>query len=358
MSQSSFDPYRLIWPFIRLIDPERAHGLAVRALELGVMPAPHIPQDDVLQVRLWGMDFPNPVGLAAGFDKDARVHRQMLAQGFGFVEVGSITPRPQPGNPKPRLFRLESDRGVINRMGFNSEGHEASVRRLQSRDHGNGIVGVNLGKNKETQDGAADYEIGARNFGPLADFMVINVSSPNTPGLRALQGPQALRDLLSRTKTALNEATQTCRTPPLLLKIAPDLTDEDKADIAHVSQDVGIDGLIVTNTTIERPETLSSPYRTEGGGLSGRPLYEASTRVLSEMYAATGGKMVLVGVGGIEDGRGAYEKILAGASLVELYSAMVYQGPALASRVNRELAELLKADGFASVLHAVGQGGA
>jgi len=355
MFQKIFDPYCLIWPFVRLIDPETAHGLAIRALETGMVPAPAKVQDDVLEVRLWGMNFPNPVGLAAGFDKDARVHAQMLNQGFGFVEVGSITPRPQPGNPKPRLFRLERDRAVVNRMGFNSEGHDASFKRLQQRDRTRGIVGVNLGKNKTSEDAATDYEMGARVFGPLADFMVINVSSPNTPGLRALQGPEPLRDLLGRTKTALLEATKACRTPPLLLKIAPDLTDEDKADIAHVSQEVAIDGLIVTNTTIERPDTLTSSHKGETGGLSGRPLFEASTRVLAEMYSATKGEMPLIGVGGIEDGRGAYEKILAGASLVELYSAMIYRGPGLAAQVNRELADILKAEGFASVLHAVGQ---
>lgn len=358
MSKNLFNPYRFIWPIVRLLDPEKAHGLAVRALQAGLLPAPAAIDEDVLKVRLWDMDFANPVGLAAGFDKDAQVHAQMLAQGFGFVEVGSITPQPQPGNPKPRLFRLERDRAVINRMGFNSQGHATSVRRLQNRDRGRGIVAVNLGKNKETEDAAADYEIGARNFGPLADFLVINISSPNTPGLRALQGPEPLRELLSRTKAALQEATKDCRTPPLVLKIAPDLTDEDKADIAHVSQGVGIDGLIVTNTTLERPDTLCSAHRGEGGGLSGRPLFEASTRVLGEMYAQTKGKMVLIGVGGIEDGRGAYEKILAGASLVELYSAMIYQGPGLAAQINRELSALLKADGFASVQQAVGQKGA
>jgi len=355
-----FDPYRFVWPFVRLLDPETAHGLAVRALETGLVPTPPPHEDDVLKVRLWNLVFPNPVGLAAGFDKDARVHGPMLDQGFGFVEVGSITPQPQLGNPKPRLFRLESDRGVINRMGFNSEGHAASVARLQQRDRTRGIVGVNLGKNKTTEDAAADYEVGARTFAHLADFMVINVSSPNTPGLRALQGAEVLRDLLARTKNALSTgATEHgVERPPLLLKIAPDLTDEDKADIAHVSMDVGIDGLIVTNTTIERPDTLTSAHKGEGGGLSGRPLREASTRVLGEMYAATQGKMVLVGVGGIENGRDAYTKILAGASLVELYSAMIYEGSGLAARVNRELAEILKADGFASVLHAVGQHGA
>ena len=356
MLNSSSHYYRLLWPLVRLLDPETAHGLAVRALELGLTPRPASVDDPVLHTTLWGLDFPNPVGLAAGFDKDARVHDQMLAQGFGFVEVGSITPDPQPGNDKPRLFRLEQDGAVINRMGFNSEGHAASMARLQTRDRARGIVGVNLGKNKHTEDAAADYEIGARHFGPLADFMVVNVSSPNTPGLRALQGPAVLRELLRRTKAALSDVCVGCQKPPLLLKIAPDLTDEDKADIAHVAVETGIDGLIVTNTTIERPKSLQSPHRGEGGGLSGRPLFATSTQVLREMYQATGGALPLVGVGGIEDGGGAYEKILAGASLVELYSAMVYQGPGLAARVNRELATLLKADGFAAINDAVGKG--
>lgn len=354
-SDSSF-PYRVVWPLVRLIDPERAHGLAVRALEWGVIPEPLAPGDPALRVQLWGMNFPNPVGLAAGFDKDARVYRQMLAQGFGFVEVGSITPAPQPGNPRPRLFRLEEDGAVINRMGFNSEGHATAQARLEKRDRSRGIVGVNLGKNKLTEDAAADYEKGARAFGRLADFLVINVSSPNTPGLRALQGAGVLRELLGHTQAALRGACEGTTVPPLLLKIAPDLTDEDKADIAHVALDVGIDGLIVTNTTIERPATLKSIHKAELGGLSGRPLFAASTRVLAEMYKATEGRLPLVGVGGIEDGRGAYEKILMGASLVELYSAMVYAGPAIGARVAAELAQLLKADGFSSVAAAVGKG--
>jgi len=350
------DFYRMAWPLVRLLDPERAHSFAVRALDMGLIPAPCVVEDPVLSVKLWGLDFPNPVGLAAGFDKDARVHAAMLAQGFGFVEVGSITPQPQPGNPKPRLFRLEEDRAVINRMGFNSAGHEASRARLQTRNRACGIVGVNLGKNKLTEDAAADYEIGARTFGPLADFIVVNVSSPNTPGLRALQGADALRDVLKRTQTALAEVTQGQGRPPLVLKIAPDLTDEDKADIARVVLETGIDGLIVSNTTIDRADGLQSRHKGQGGGLSGRPLFEASTRVLSEMYELTQGRVPLIGVGGIEDGRGAYEKILKGASLVEVYSAMIYQGPALVAQINRDLADLLKADGFAHVSDAVGRG--
>jgi len=355
-TRSEFNFYQLVWPFVRLLNAEFSHGLAVKALEMGLVPRPAKVDDSILQQQLWGLNFPNPVGLAAGFDKDARVHGQMLDQGFGFVEVGSITPNPQPGNPKPRLFRLEEDGAVINRMGFNSEGHEASIQRLKSRDRSRGLVGVNLGKNKLTEDAAADYEIGARNFGALSDFMVINVSSPNTPGLRALQGPDVLRELLTRTQAALIEATQDCTTPPLLLKIAPDLTDEDKADISAVALETKIDGLIVTNTTIERPDTLKSSHKAETGGLSGRPLFDSSTRVLSEIFKATKGQLPLVGVGGIEDGQGVFQKILAGASLVELYSAMVYQGPAMAARVNGELADILKAEGFASVTDAIGKG--
>jgi len=351
-----FGLYQCLWPLVRLLDAEFSHGLAVRALEMGVVPKPAQVDSSVLAQTLWGLPFPNPVGLAAGFDKDARVHGQMLDQGFGFVEVGSITPQPQPGNPKPRLFRLEQDGAVINRMGFNSEGHAASIKRLHKRDRARGIVGVNLGKNKLTEDAAADYEIGARNFATLADFIVINVSSPNTPGLRALQGPEILRELLTRTQLALNEASKDSITPPLLLKIAPDLTDEDKADISAVALETGIDGLIVTNTTIERPATLISNHKGQIGGLSGRPLFGPSTQVLAEICAATKGQLPLIGVGGIENGQGAYEKILAGASLVELYSAMVYQGPGMAARVNRELAERLTADGFASVADAVGKG--
>lgn len=347
--------YKTIWPLIRLLDPEFSHGLALQALKIGMVPKPDKVTDTILKQDLWGLNFPNPVGLAAGFDKDARVHKQMLDQGFGFVEIGSVTPNPQPGNPKPRLFRLEEDGAVVNRMGFNSEGHVASMARLKDRDRNDGIVGVNLGKNKLTEDAAADYEIGARNFGALADFMVINVSSPNTPGLRALQGPDILRELLTRTQAALAEVTPKETRPPLLLKIAPDLTDEDKADISAVALETGIDGLIVTNTTIERPDSLTSRHKAETGGLSGRPLFEASTRVLAEIYRATKGQLPLIGVGGIEDGRGAFEKILAGASLVELYSAMVYQGPAMAAQVNRELADILKAEGFASVADAVGK---
>lgn len=351
--------YNLVWPLVRLMGAEDAHALAIRALQWGLIPTPIADDPPELGQTLWGRHFPNPIGLAAGFDKNAEVHQQMLAQGFGFVEVGSVTPKAQPGNPKPRLFRLESDRGVINRMGFNNDGMDAVAARLKGRaqvSSGGGIVGVNLGKNKTTEDAAADYELGVRKFAALADFLVINISSPNTPGLRALQGPEPLRELLGRTRKALADSNGHDARPPLLLKIAPDLTDEDKADIAAEVLNAGIDGLIVTNTTTQRPDGLSDPNSQEAGGLSGRPLLEMSTRVLGEMYAATDGKIPLIGVGGIEDGRGAFDKILAGASLVEFYSAMVYEGPGLVRTIKRELAEILKAEGFANVADAVGKG--
>ena len=346
--------YKFIWPFVRLLDAEQAHSLALFALKSSLVPVPKPFNPPELGVSLWGMTFPNPIGLAAGFDKNAEVFEKMLDQGFGFVEVGSVTPRPQAGNPRPRLFRLEKDRAVINQMGFNNQGHAMVASRINARKPDGGIVGVNLGKNKDSSDAAADYEAGATIFSPLADFLVINISSPNTPGLRALQGQEPLKELLARTIAARDSVASSGGHTPILLKIAPDLTDEDKSDIAEVSIDAGVDGLIISNTTIERPDTLTDPYRVEGGGLSGRPLFEMSTRVLSEMYVATDGKIPLVGVGGVEDGRGAYEKIINGASLVELYSAMVFEGPDVVETIKRELVDCLKSDGFESVVDAIG----
>ncbi len=346
------DWYRLISPALQTIDPETAHGLAIRALRAGLVPRPKRVDDPVLAQRLWGLDFPNPVGLAAGFDKHAEAPDALLAQGFGFVELGGVTPRPQPGNPRPRLFRLTEDGAVINRMGFNSIGLEVVRARLAARAR-RGIVGVNLGKNKDTADAAADYVAGATALAPHADFLVINVSSPNTPGLRALQSRDALRGLVARTQQAVASASPS-GAPPLLLKIAPDLTEEDRRDIAGVVIETGIDGLVVSNTTIARPATLRSPHRNETGGLSGRPLFEPSTALLAEMYRLTGGRVTLVGVGGIASGADAYRKIRAGASLVQLYTALVYQGPGLVAVLLRDLAALLRADGFGSVADAVG----
>ncbi|PWC82813.1 dihydroorotate dehydrogenase [Azospirillum sp. TSH100] len=351
------DLYPLAGPLLFRFDPETAHGLTIKALKTGLVPPARGKDEPALHTRVWEMDFANPVGLAAGFDKNAEVVDAMLNLGFGFVEPGSVTPRPQPGNPRPRLFRLIGQRAVINRMGFNNEGLEAFAQRLERRrDSGKrapGIVGANLGKNKDTVDAADDYVIGVRRLAPLADYLVVNVSSPNTPGLRALQGRDPLRALLERVL----EARASCglaRNPPLLLKIAPDLTVEDKSDIAAVALESGIDGLIVSNTTIARPDSIPAAMRGEAGGLSGAPLFEASTSVLREIYALTGGKLPIVGVGGVATGADAYAKIRAGASLVQLYSAMVYAGPAVVHRIRRELAELLRRDGFRSVAEAVG----
>ena len=344
------DLYPLVGPLLRSLDAERAHGLTIKALKAGLVPPASLPDDPILRVKVWGRDFPNPIGLAAGFDKNAEVPDAMLGLGFGFVEIGSVTPRAQPGNPRPRLFRLKEDEGVINRLGFNCEGLPAAAPRLAARPR-RGIVGVNLGKNKDTVDAAADYELGAAALGPYADYLVCNVSSPNTPGLRALQGKQPLQELIGRVQLVLKELPDP---PPLVLKIAPDITDEDKRDIAEVALATGIAGLIVGNTTITRPATLRSASKGETGGLSGRPLFALSTAVLADMYRATGGGIPLVGTGGIASGADAYAKIRAGASLVQLYSALVYQGPALIGRMARDLAALLRRDGFTSLAQAVG----
>ncbi|WP_337995942.1 quinone-dependent dihydroorotate dehydrogenase [Oleispirillum naphthae] len=356
------DLYPLIKPLVMRFDPECGHAFAIRALRLGLVPPQPRIAEPVLATRVFGLDFPNPVGLAAGFDKDAAVADAMLAQGFGYVEVGSVTPRPQPGNPKPRLFRLVPDRAVINRMGFNNQGMEAMAARLAARRR-RGIVGVNLGKNKDTERAVDDYVAGARRLAPYADYLAVNVSSPNTPGLRALQSREPLVEILAGVRAVLDGiAAAGGRRPPLLLKIAPDLTPEDLADIAAVALgdgmdlaegETGVDGLIVTNTTWAR-DGLKSPLRSEQGGLSGAPLMEPSTSVLAAMYRLTQGLLPLVGVGGISTGADAYAKIRAGASLVQLYTAMVFDGPAVGAKVARELAECLKADGFAHVADAVG----
>jgi dihydroorotate dehydrogenase len=345
------NPYDLAFPLIRRLDPERAHRLTIGALSMGIGPVQREPDAPILASRVFGLDFPNPLGLAAGFDKNAEAWRATLRMGFGFVEVGSITPRPQPGNPRPRLFRLTEDEAVINRMGFNNRGMAVAARNLAGRRQG--ILGVNIGKNKETEDPVADYVACARELGPLADYMVVNVSSPNTPGLRALQDKAQLTAIVDAVYGTLRE---TCGrdAPPLLVKIAPDLTMQDCEDIADVALQSSIAGLIVSNTTIDRPDSLKSANRHEAGGLSGRPLFEPSTRLLRTMYRLTEGHLPLIGVGGISSGRDAYEKIRAGASLFQIYTAFVYQGPLLISRIKGELGALLREDGFDRLDSAVG----
>jgi dihydroorotate dehydrogenase len=319
-------------------------------MKTGLVPAQPCDDDPILGVRLLGRDFPNPLGLAAGFDKNAEVPDAMLAQGFGFVEVGTVTPRPQPGNPRPRLFRLVEEGAVINRMGFNNQGAEAVAARLGKRRR-SGIVGVNIGKNKTTEDAAADYVKGVQALGPLADFLVINVSSPNTPGLRALQSRGPLQELIVRTQEAVAALPTP---PPLLLKIAPDLTDDDLADVAEVALACRLDGLIVSNTTIGRPPGLRSAQRHQEGGLSGPPLFDLSTQILGKVYTLTAGRMPLIGVGGVASAADAYAKIRAGASLVQLYTALIYQGTSLVTRIKRELAVMLRRDGFGRLTDAVG----
>ncbi|TAN48218.1 MAG: quinone-dependent dihydroorotate dehydrogenase [Rhodospirillales bacterium] len=347
------DLYSLAWPFLKLIDPEEAHGLALKVLSSGLFPTLARSDPPGLGIDLWGKHFPNPVGLAAGFDKNAEAADALLRLGFGFVEVGTVTPQPQTGNPRPRLFRLVEDKAIINRMGFNNDGAVAVRSRLVRQKKLPGIVGVNLGKNKTTEDAASDYEKGIILLAPLAGYLVVNISSPNTPGLRALQGRDALTTLLGRVRTTL-KMTMPEDTPPLLVKVAPDLMAEDRKDIAEVAMANGIDGLIVSNTTIARQQGLRSKFATEAGGLSGQPLFKPSTEVLADFYRLTQGKMPLVGVGGIASGADAYAKIRAGASLVQVYSAMIYRGPGIAERIKRELYLLLRRDGFSHVQEAVG----
>lgn len=355
---SSLSLYAWLRPIIFALAPESAHRLTLLALRSGATFPGALPASAQarLRTRVWGLEFANPLGLAAGFDKDAEVADALLRSGFGFVEIGSVTPRPQPGNPKPRVFRLAEDRALINRLGFNSAGLarvEANLRRRRAAAPEGGVIGVNLGRNKESVDAGADYLAGLRALAPLADYLVINVSSPNTPGLRALQGRDQLAALLAPLRAALSERGAGLG-PPLLLKIAPDLTAEDRADIAEVALAQGLDGLIVSNTTIARPAGLKSRFRGEAGGLSGAPLFAPSTALLAEMYRLTGGRLPIVGVGGVASGAEAYAKIRAGASLVQLYTGLVYGGPGLPRRILTELAALLRHDGFATVAEAVG----
>ncbi len=353
------DSYRVIGPLVRLFPAEFSHNLTLAALRLGLAPAQRGGDDDILATRLWGRDFANPIGLAAGFDKNAQVIDAMLGLGFGFVEIGSVTPLAQPGNPKPRLFRLADDEAVINRLGFNNDGMErVAVRLRHRRDRGGrtGILGVNLGKNKDSPDAVGDYVAGARALSEFADYLVVNVSSPNTPGLRDLQDRGALEELLTAVRAARDE-TVSAAPPPLVVKIAPDLDPDQLADIADLAMSGLVEGVMVGNTTIERPATLKSRHWGESGGLSGKPLFELSTAVLGRLHGLTGGKVVLVGVGGVSSGADAYAKIRAGASLVGLYSALVYQGPGLVSRIKAELSQLLRADGLGHVSDAVGLDG-
>ncbi len=349
--------FRLARPLLHLLDPEVAHGVTVWALKHGLAPASSTVDDAILSTQVWGLEFSNPLGLAAGFDKDAEVADAMLALGFGFVEAGTVTPLPQPGNPRPRLFRLPEDGGVINRFGFNSKGLAAFTARLKERRDGGtarGIVGANVGKNRDATDAAADYAKGVEVTCGLADYLVCNLSSPNTPGLRNLQARDQMQEVITRVLESRARATGSGRVPPLLVKVGPDLDNDAIRDIAEVALATKIDGLIVGNTTLDRPASLRSGHAREAGGLSGLPLLEKANACLAEMYRCTGGRLPIIGCGGVASGAHAYAKIRAGASLVQLYSALVYHGPGLITQIKRELAQHLRADDFKSVAAAVG----
>ena len=351
--------YPLIRPLAFALDPERAHRATIAALKLVPKHHPtHFPQS--LKSTVAGLEFATPVGLAAGFDKDAQVPEEMLDLGFGFVEVGTLTPRPQEGNPKPRLFRLSRDRAVINRMGFNNSGQPAAFQRLLECTHLHGVIGVNVGANKDSDDRISDYVEGVRAMSPVARYLTINISSPNTPDLRGLQDEGVLEELLAAVLEARSDKPRSDSAagsrpagPPIFLKVAPDLGEGDPERIVRAAIDHGIDGLIVANTTISRP-SLKSKHRDEVGGLSGAPLKALALDALRKFRLASGGEIPLIGVGGIANADDAWERIRAGASLVQLYTAMVYEGPGIARRIARGLAQRLKREGFASIGEAVG----
>ena len=347
--------YGLAKPLIMAMPPERAHEMALRALELGPRAPADAARDPSLAVSAFGLDFPNPIGLAAGFDKDARVPDAVLGLGFGHVEIGSVTPLPQVGNPQPRLFRLPEDQAIINRMGFNSAGHEAVARRLAARPV-NGIVAVNLGANKASADKTRDFVAGVERLGPYATFLTINVSSPNTPGLRDLQLPDALSGLIGEMVVARDTLTASRgRRVPLVVKLSPDIAEGDLPEIVARLLAAPVDGIAVSNTTLSRDGLTNTRYAAETGGLSGRPLFQRSTQMLAKVFLLSEGKVALIGIGGVDSGAAALAKIEAGASLVQLYSAMIYQGPGLAQRINRFLANEVTRRGLTSITQLRGK---
>jgi len=348
----AFDAFSL--PLLRWFDPEDAHRLAVQGLKL-LPPARPRPDHQKLAVRAFGLNFPNPIGLAAGFDKNAEVSDALLRLGFGFVEVGTVTPNPQAGNSRPRIFRLERDEAIINRLGFNNDGAKAVLQRLAARANFGGIVGVNVGANKDSADRTADYVMLIETFAPVASYFTVNVSSPNTPGLRNLQQADALDDLLARVIDARERVRQNAGESPVLLKIAPDLSLGELDDVVQIARARRVDGMIVTNTTLARPSTLREQGRArEAGGLSGRPLFRLSTRMVAETYVRAEGAFPLIGVGGIDSGGAALTKIRAGASLIQLYSALIYKGLGLVDDIKRDLSSTLLRTGRESLSEIVG----
>jgi dihydroorotate dehydrogenase len=341
---SLFD--RLGQKLLFTFDPETAHGMSIAALRCGLPVGARAVRDIRLKVSLCGLDFPNPLGMAAGYDKNAEVPDALLGLGFGFAEVGTVTPLPQAGNPKPRIFRLTADGAVINRLGFNNEGHAAAEKRLAARKGRPGIVGVNIGANKDSTDRIGDYERGVARFAAYASYLTVNISSPNTPGLRNMQAREQLGELLSRVMAARAAATAQ---PPVFLKIAPDLVEAELEDIAAEVVEKRIDGIIVSNTTISRPPLRSGDAARETGGLSGKPLFERSTIVLAKMRKLLGPDIAIVGVGGVDSADAALEKIRAGADLVQLYTSMIYAGPALPGRIVAGMARFAETERLKSI---------
>jgi dihydroorotate dehydrogenase len=337
--------YRLARPALFALEPEAAHEVTLKALERGLHPRPLGADDPVLRQNIFDLDFPNPLGIAAGYDKDARVPDAVLAMGCGFAEVGTLTPQPQLGNAKPRVFRLVADRGLINRLGFNNGGHAAALARLEARKGRGGIVGVNIGANKDSADRSGDYVEGVEAFNAVASYFTVNISSPNTPGLRDLQAPAALDELLARIMAArarLVAAGGLRR--PIIVKIAPDIAEEDIAPICERLAAHGVDGIAVSNTTLTR-DGVKDPQAQEAGGLSGRPVFRRSTIMLARVFRSTGGKIPLIGIGGIDSGESALEKIEAGATLLQLYTGLIYEGPGLIGEIKTHLAREVRRSG-------------
>lgn len=345
---------RLARPFLHALDPEDAHSVAIRMLKFAPLPRP--PRDDPrLAMRVFGLNFPNPVGIAAGFDKNAEVPDALLRAGFGFVEAGTITPLPQPGNPRPRLFRLDADAGVINRLGFNSQGADVVLKRLALRANAGGIVGINVGANKDSPDRVADYVQLIERFASVASYVTVNISSPNTPGLRNLQSAKALDDLLARVVDARERVVRNAGPTPVLLKIAPDLSLPDLDDVVGIARSRRVDGMIVGNTTVARPSSLrETEIAKEAGGLSGRPLLPLANRMLAETCVRVEGVFPLIGVGGIDTGAAALAKIRAGASLVQVYSGLVFRGLGLIAEIKETLVAALERDKVGSLNDFVG----
>lgn len=347
--------YNLAKPVIFKIEPEKAHALMIRAMKTGLIKPCGKVASEKLEQTLFGLHFKNPVGMSAGFDKNAEVTTQTLDMGFGFTEAGTVTPKPQSGNPRPRVFRDPSNFAVINRMGFPNEGlsaFEANISRALKQGK-NGVIGINIGMNKDQTDPAADYCLLIRALAPMADYLTVNISSPNTPGLRDLQK----RDVLSALLKEMMEArAQTCpqNPPALLVKLAPDLTEAQQEELAQTLMESNVDGVILSNTTLERPDYLTPAFGAEKGGLSGAPVRDLSTRIIRNFAKLTARKLPIIGVGGISNGAHAYEKIKAGASLVQLYTGLIYEGPTIANTINKELLTLLERDGFSHISEAIG----